>query len=393
MPNGEMNQAQLFQANAQARQLITTRALKKTQQILAETQATINAPVLNVVPRNAGLIVGFWVEVNALVTNVAAAEGDLTLTPFGASNLLSNILYQDLSNNTRIDTAGWHLAMVNSAKNRAPFLAARTNTGYPVDYGRNFTTLMNADTTIAQNGGTSNVRFLYWVPLAYTSTDLRGGVFANVVNATQQLQLTVNTTGAFATTGTGAAAEALYTGAANAVAAATLTNLDVKVYQCYWDQLPTDPNGKVVLPLLDLATVYEMKNTSLTGATAAQDFPIPYSNFRDFLSTTVVYENGGSLNDGTDLNTIALELANFTNIWKVEPKIVKAWERQVIRDDFPSGVYYLESRDRPVSTIQFGNMQLLFNPSTVNANARFLVGFEDFAMINAVPGAGSLPAG
>jgi hypothetical protein len=34
----------------------------------------------------------------------------------------------------------------------------------------------------------------YFIPLAYSSNDLRGAVYTNVVNATQNLQITINKT-------------------------------------------------------------------------------------------------------------------------------------------------------------------------------------------------------
>lgn len=377
--------------NFAARQAITSQALKKTQNIFSMGGLNLTTQnVFNVNPRNAGLIIGFWVEFEMTVTNVAAAAGNLTLTPFGAANVLQRLTFQDLSNNMRIDTAGWHLHMVNTAKNRAPFLAARTNSGMPVNYGNNFTNVMQADTPIAQNGGTGTVKFLYWVPLAYNAMDLRGAVYANVLNATMNLQLTVNPRAQFfGLTGSSAAVLGVYSGAQAAIDAATVTGMSVNVFQVYWDQLPLTKNG-VVLPLLDVSTIYELKNTSLTGLSVGQDFPIPYSNFRDFLSTFVVYDNNGTLNVGSDINSFKLQAANFTNIFNVTPKYVSAWARQCIRDDFPQGVYYFETRDRPISTIQFGNMELLINPITVNAGARTLIGFEDFGLIGAIPGAGSL---
>jgi hypothetical protein len=389
--NAQMARPNPIALNLAARQAIVSQAIRKTQRIFSTSGINLaNQNVFVVNPRNAGLIIGFWVELTMTITNVDADAGDLTLSAIGAANVLQRIQFQDLSNNTRIDTTGWHLHFVNTAKNNAPFLAARTNSGYPVNYGNNFTDLMQATTPIAQNGGTGTVRVMYFVPLAYNSQDLRGSVYGNVLNATMNLTLTVTPRAQFfALAATNAAVTSVYTGAADAIDDATVTNLAVNVYQVYWDQLPMTKDG-VLLPLLDVSTIYELKNTALTGLTVGQDFPIPYSNFRDFLSTFAIYDNGGTLNVGSDINNWKLQAANFTNIFEVTPKYVSAWARQCIRDDFPQGTYYFNTRERPISTIQFGNMELLVNPSVVNANARLLVGFEDFGLIGAIPGAGSL---
>src|SRR5581483_8043192 len=98
-----------------------------------------------------------------------------------------------------------------------------------------------------------------------------------------------------------------------------LTNAQVTVYQVFLDQLPVS-NGGVVLPILDLSTVYELKTTNGSALVVGQDFPVPYSNFRQFLSTILLYNHDASANAGraagTDVNYFALQSANFTNIWK-----------------------------------------------------------------------------
>ena len=104
---------------------------------------------------------------------------------------------------------------------------------------------------------------VYEVPLAYSDDDLRGVVYANVVNATMQLQLTINTAGFFAAGSTADTTKAVYSSADSSVLG-TLTNVTITVYQVYLDQLPVGQNG-VVLPVLDMATVYELKNTPFTA--------------------------------------------------------------------------------------------------------------------------------
>lgn len=371
-------------ANLLARRMIVSRGVKMTQQIFSQTVTPSTQNVINVAPRNVGLILGFWVEVTSTFTN-ADDTNDVTLTNFGPANVLSNISFYDLNNNVRINTSGWHLSLLNSARSAAPFLVSRTNTSYPLDFGNNFTNIIQAPSTIAKStAGTVNM--MYWVPLAYSEQDLRGAVYANVVNATMNLQLTINPAAVVASTLS--PANAVYTGTTPDT---SNTSTTITVYQVYYDQLPVGKNG-VLLPMLDLATIYEMKNTTLTGLVANQDFPIPYSNFRDFLSTIAVYANGTELNDGSDINTVALQSANYTNIFKVTPKYISMWTRQLLQNDFPSATYYISSRQKPISTVQYGNMELVINPSTVNSGANVMVGYESFALVNVIGGAQSLAA-
>src|SRR6202044_1975185 len=127
----------------------------------------------------------------------------------------------------------------------------------------------------------------------------------------------------------------------------------------------------VLLPILDLATIYEMKFTSLTAINAGVDFPYQYANFRDFLSTVAVYVNNGTTGArgvGADINYWALQSANFTNIWKMEPNLRALLARQHLDLDFPPGTYFFDSRDKPISTTQYGNMQLILNAITATNN-------------------------
>jgi hypothetical protein len=223
----------------------------------------------------------------------------------------------------------------------------------------------------------------YYVPLAYSSTDLRGAVFAGVVNATMNLQVTINTA-AFVSSGD--ATQAIFSGNTG-----TVGNVQIDVYQHYIDQIPTTANG-YVLPLQDLSTFYDIKNTSVNGLTVGQDFPVPYANYRSFLSTFFIYDNAGTLNAGSDINYIALQSANFTNIYKLSPIELSLLSRIQVGTDYPSGTYYLSHRNKPINTNQYGNMEWVVNPSTVNTGAQLLVGYEAFGQIAIMNQAGSLPA-
>lgn len=380
---GGGGQPSIQQLNAMARSQILSQSVEMIQNIYSATVTPANSPVLQISPRNVGLIKGFYVDVTATVTNPAGSA--ITPGKFGAANLLSNITFNDLNNNVRINTSGWHLHFVDTARNGRAFVDAY-NTNLPVPYGNNYTGMFSQTASInASSTGTIVMR--YYIPLAYSDDDLRGSIYANVVNATMNLQLTFST-GAGVSVAAGDAPLALYTGNAGA----TLSAATVNVYQVFLDQLPIGQNGPV-LPLLDLSTIYELKNTQLVGMSANTDFPIPYSNFRDFLSTICVYDNGSALTAGTDIAYWALQSANFTNIWKVSPNLAALFARRKIMTDYPAGVYYFESRRRPLNTIQYGNLELILNASTVNAGAQLLIGYEDMALINNVTGAGSLPGG
>ena len=369
--------------NAQARSIVAGNAVKMTQNILSTSINPATSPQVNVQPRNVGLILGFIVEISGTVLNTAAAQ--LDRTGLGSSNILRSVAFNDLNNVQRINTTGSHLALLNSARQGFGFGGAYAP-NLPMGYGNNYSPFQGP-ASIAAGANTGAVRHTFYVPLAYSQNDLRGAIYASVVNATMNLQLNLNASPCVAAATAGnTQLNAIYTG--NALGG-WQGNLTLNVYQVYLDQIPM-ANGVPFLPMQDLNTIYDIKNTAQTGLTTGQDFPINYANFRQFLSTVVINDNAGQFNAGTDVNYFSLVAANSTNIFKVTPNIAALLARQTFMTDPPSGVYYFEHRDKPIDTITYGNQQLVVNPSVCNAGQQLIVGYEAFQQTNSLPSAASL---
>lgn len=380
--------ADVVNYNMQVRGAILQNGVPQFNQIYSRSVDPVAENVLNIPIRNVGLIRGFLVKVSGTIRSTHAT-GTLARTEFGMANVLSRIAFTDLSNTVRIQTSGWHLAFVNSAKQPLVFGGAYSP-NVPINYGSNFD-VQTGPATVAANNTDAAVQFYYYVPLSYSKNDLRGAMFAGVVNATAQLQLTINPNPVSAS---GDATLAIYKGVASGTggwkSGALVT---VTVWQDYIDQLPTDRAGNVILPPIDMNTIYELKDTALSGLVVGQDYGIAYANYRAFVSTVAVFNNGGTLAAGTDINYWAMRAANTTELFKYGPEEAALFARSTFMADLPLGTYYFDHRERNISTIQFGNMELTINPSLVNANAAVLVGFESFAQISQVQYAGSLPTG
>jgi hypothetical protein len=371
------------QLNLASRQLVLQNAVEMTQNIYSNTINPTNTPVVNIQPRYAGLIKHFIVEITATITNTAGAS--TLVSDFNAANLLSQINFVDLNNNTRIATTGWHIHFLNSIRRHRVYGAAALLAAMdtPIKYGSNFAVISATATVTAS--GTGTVVMKYLIPLAYSDDDLSGAIYANVVNATMNLQLVFNNNPSPAS---GDSTSTVYVGNS-----ATITSATINVLQVYLDQIPQGQAGPI-LPAIDLATIYELKNTTFTGMVAGNDFPIQYANFRQFLSTFLIYVNAaaGTRTAGTDINYLALLSANSTYIQKIDPIYAAMRTRNMIGTDLPNGCYYFDFRRRPLSTIQYGNLQLVINPSTASAGAYALVGWEAFAYVNNITQAGSLSA-
>lgn len=376
---------QLMQQNMLARQVVIGNAIKMKQQIFSQSINPATQSVINIsgnAIRNVGLLLGFIVEVSASVTN--GITNVATRTPFGNANLVTQFRYDDLSNFTRIQVPGWYLAMLNSVRHGMGYGGVYAN-NIPMGYGENYN-VYDGSATIAASA-VDLLKMQYYIPIAYSETDLRGAIWMSTVSATSNLQITLNTT-PFSLAGN--PINYVYTG--NATGAYT-GNVTVTVYQVYLDQVPRMQDGTPILPMQDLNTVYELKQTTFSSPTANQDYPMAYSNFRSFLSTLAVFDNAGVYNAGTDVNYWSLASANFTNIFKLSPSIAALQSRASIMSDFPVGTYFFESRDIPVNTINYGNMELNLNASSASAGARVLVGYESFGLISQIVGASSLAGG
>lgn len=378
-------QANVEQSNMMARNFVLSQAIDMWQSIYTNTiSGDARNAVINVPIRNVGLIKRLVIEISGTIAQSAAET--LSRTTFGIANALSNVTFTDLSNQTRINTAGWHLHMLATARRQMAYGAAFTNDS-PMAMGNNFNTISApASVTTAVP-----FRMFYEVPISYGDMDLRGAIYANVVNATMNLQMTINPNFVVAS-GANPLLGVYQSSAANT---GILSGVTINVYQNYLDQLPVAKNGPI-LPLMDLATAYLINNTVATGISQGQDFAIPYANFRNFMSTFAVFDNFGSSNAvGSEINYWSIQSANYTNIIKIDPFMSSLLTRNIVSDDFPAAAgrttYYFDHRRKPISTIQYGNMQLVANPAQVqSASSQMLVGYEALALINMITQAGSL---
>jgi hypothetical protein len=337
--------------------------------------------------RNVGLVKRLVLQIRATVSNPAGPTQNLTA--MGLANLVSNVTFFDLGNNQRINTTGWHLTAVATVKRRRVFAAAYTNDS-PLGYGAVNNRVMFAPASIAPSTNTE-VAFMLEIPFVKNDTDLRGAIFADVTQATMQVQVTLNPQMFVANT----ADPTLAVYQSTSAVLPTLSGVSINYWQNYLDQLPRMSNGAPILPNLDLGTAYMLNNTASGLPVANQDNGAAFVNSRTYESVVFVYNNNGVLNaNGSDLNNVRLESANFTNLLNLDGRMLSLMERNTIGNDFPRGMHRLDFQGRPIDTNQYGNMQLVINPSSVGgAGAVFLYGWEAYGIIGLVNQGGAIPSG
>lgn len=333
--------------------------------------------------QNVGLNTKLTIEVSGNIS--AAAAETLRKTNFGITNILSNIQLTDLSNYQRINTYGAHLFMLGSLRRQQPYGAAYV-TDSPVNMGSTWN-VMNAPNSVV-GAGKQAFRIFYEVPLAYHDYDLRGAIYAQVTSAQWRLQVTVNPNFCVGS-GTADALFACYQ-STTAGDIGILDDVVITVYQHYLDQIPPGPNGMPVLPLLSLAWNYLILNAPQTGILQGNDFPVPYANFRTFLSTMAIFDNAGTFNKGTDVNYVGIQVANQTFLEKLDPYMATLKSRLIFGDDPPPGMYIFDHRRWPIVTNQFGNTQFVINASSVTAGASLQMFYEMLSVQAQAINSGSL---
>lgn len=340
--------------------------------------------VINQVMNNVGLNTKITVEVSGTITQAVAET--LKRTPWGLANFFTNIQLTDLSNLQRINTTGQHLFALACLRRQMVFGASYVNDA-PVNMGSNFQVNNGPNAVTAAQ----TFRMFFEIPLAYHDNDFRGAIWAGVTNAQWRVSLTINPN-FIVGSGTTDTLNAAYQ-STTAGDVGLLSNVTVQVYQHYIDQIPRDKNGQPILPLMSLAFNYMLINTIGSSALAATiDIPVQYANFRDFISTMVIYDNAGTYNAGSDINYMGIQVANLTFLEKIDPYMATLRTRNLIGDDFPKGTYIFDHRRKPIRTNNFGNTQFVINPSQVNAGAQLLMFYEMLAVQNQAINAGSLAA-
>jgi hypothetical protein len=362
--------------------------------------ATIPGQILTVPLQNVGFLRGVLMQCVMSVTNndptVPATPSD-----FAGANMFSQIVYNDLANVTRVQTTGAHIFMLDSLRRQGIMGAAYTH-DVPGTYGSVLP--INLCPTVAAAGGTAQVIWYFYLPVAYSDTDLRGAVFSNITNANQSVQCTINPT-MCVPTGTDNV-NAVYTGPASANM--VINSVSINPFQDVYDQLPdyrylppgitpndwqmaTGDRSGLMLPSWSMRWMYELKYSPFLGIVANVENPFPYTNQRQFLSTILEYQDPTRVTN--NVTYFRLVAANSYEWWKMTARTTSFESRRLLGDDFPAGFYVFDSRTRPINTIVSGNLQLVMLASTANTGAKATLYYEDFALVATVTGASSLAAG
>lgn len=309
-----------------------------------------------------GVVTGVLLKITVPVNITATA----TASAFGPYVLANQVQYTDFAGLQRVNTNGYLLHALNSYKGMKIGNNAVNYAGLPSAERFINTNILNVPTAT----GTANLTFFMYVPLAYDPRqDLRGAVLAQAIYGEHYITIQLPN----ALVGTD---PLLFPYTAGTVALQAGTSVTVQPYMNYI--MPQ--SGANNLPLVDLSTIYAIEGNmqDSTNITAGADKYLNWPNNRAILSAIHVLNQGatgGTLNE-TDVNTITLLGNSNTNIRELTPDVLRLEQRYMLQADAPSGVYYLQSRQQPITTQLYGNVQSKFNIATAAAGTYFLSQFE-----------------
>jgi len=384
MPTSQPTPAQQAQAqaaqNLQARQMLLRSGtpMRKNLGIFGPFAA---GQLASVQLNNVGILTSIDAVVTAEVTITALG----VISQHGPFNFVRNVNMTDYTNQSRINISHTALEVILSARHRRV-----QNQAYLTDM---------VDTVATAGGGASlvqiptaivapvasNLRIPVHIPICYDpASDLRGAIMAQTIRGQQFISLQLPTNAQLFS----ANDDAVYNAGAGTVA-----NIYIQVFQNYIQ--PAMLGAATQLPLVDLATVYELngQGVSTNNISVGQTKFIDYPNVRQVLSAILQYNNGGGAGAGyaygTDITSLSVEANSNTKLREYVGQDLLDRMRTIFGGDSLAGLYYLDSRRNPINTQLYGQVQILLTPSVVNVvNAAYsTVSFESFYLKGtALPG-------
>lgn len=346
-----MAQQKAVQANLNARMLMLSQGDRYFVQ-QPPVSGALGTQLQLPIPR-VGIMMGVMLDVT-VTPNITAAA---TASPLGPYTLINKVTLADWYGNTRHNTAAYTLNALNAIRAFRPYNRIASSLNNDTN-----TFLYEFPTAV---GSTAPIRFTLWVPIAYDRYDSKGALIMQTATGNATLTLTL----ANALVGND---PTLFPYTAGTASAGNVTVTP------YYDYIMPPSLAPADLPQLDLATVYAVQDQpqDSTNIVVGTNKFINYPPQRNVYSAFLTYNNGNTLNFGSDVTLFETLINGVTPLKQWSPRAKLIEQRNMIGADFPPGLYYFDSRHRPIDTNLYGNFQLIMNPSAVSAGAYINTSFE-----------------
>jgi hypothetical protein len=366
-------QAMAYQQNMNARASLLSTGVAMIKQLPLVTMGL--GQQVQIPGQRVGVTTGFLLQCTA---NITIANAAATLSGLGPWNIFNRVLYTDFAGTNRVNTNGISLYSMQSIKHND--LAGNAIPGVLPNIGNIDTDILAAPTGV----GTWNVTFDLWVPLAYDpKSDLRGAILTQTTVGDHYITLQ---------TANALSGDPFLSPFTSTPGNLTLNSLNIQAFQFYIQPQNLNPASPLTgLPTIDLSTVYYVEGnyTQNQNITTGGSTFINYPNNRSVLSGLFIFENGGTFTpNGTDITKLVLIANSNTNLRELNPRLLRAAMRSQLGGDLPTGMYYVGSRQQPILTNLYGNVQLRFDIANAAAGTTQIISqYESFAAAGApLPG-------
>ena len=326
----------------------------------------VGSPVssmLTLYPTCSGIQQYMTLRIYGQIKNSGAAVA--TRTEYGGANVLGDISYTDPFGIDRTNIDGIGLELMNLARQRDPIGALSS---IDDNYGVKFRT-WGSDVlppTIAA-GATVDFSHTFVLPFAYSNADQRGAIMANQAGSNQILRIRFPQKSEAVVLNTANSLRALY----------TTTGAVAMTFETLGYELVTATKNYGIdttqLPVEDFAVSYILQGGAYTGMAANSDFKIPYQAGRTHPRTFVVFDNGGALNTGSDVNSLSMLFGGSQDVMRLSPELHNFESKWSFSSGLPAGTYFQTHEDQPTGGLNLvntgGSADFVINCKTVNANA------------------------
>jgi hypothetical protein len=361
------NAAQMGQANYQQRMAFLTYGKRMRKELATVTEAVGGTSRVQLF--NVGVLTKLLLEVTVDITIGTAIAVPSAFAPW---NLIRRLKVQDYDGTDRVNLSGFQLWVLNSVRNKQ-FYGGNNQSGAAV-----FTNPV-VPTAVA-NG---QIRFFIEVPIAFDVDnpdmklqDTRGAIMSQTNVGQMFLNIDWNTS----LYGNGNI-DSVYAGAATTtVVGQNASPITLTVWQDFIMPQPIPGTNSVPLPLADLQTVYELaggvrSNDNLAvGAEKLLDLP----NVRSVIGSYFNYVTGGAVAQG-NLSELRL-IVNGNQIFQDNTELSQLFtQRQFLNTDLVAGAFFYNSRQTPIQTAIYGNVQAGLTPAVVSGGNQYVeIMYESF---------------
>lgn len=371
--------AQIAAENASLRAALLQSAPRMRKNVITAVAGTGQTTRLKLF--NVGVLTKLLLRVTADIT-----IGTAIAVPSGKApwNLISRVRLTDYDGQDRVNLSGFQLWIINSVRQGAPY-------GYNNMTAAITATFTNPQVPTAIGAGT--IAFFIEIPVAFDVDnpivqlqDLRGAIMAQT--AVGEMYLNIDWTNSLYTNND---VDSVYAGAATTTVVGASTNyITVTMWQDYLMPQAIGPGGAIPLPGIDLMTVYELTGNVRSSDNLANGSEklLNYPNVRSVIGAYFGFVNNGALSNAVSQFR---QIANGNNILIDNTSLSQLFaQRQRLENDLAAGVYFQLSREHPIETALFGNVQIGITPNAaITGSAYIEQGFESFYTKGAaLPGIG-----